>query len=279
MSTDEDETTGGRERDRGERPGTALITGASSGIGLDLARLFARDRFDLVLVARGEAGLRRVGDDLSHGHGVRVHVLSADLSEPGAPGAIARSLEERRVRVDVLVNNAGSGTHGPFAAVDLERQLRMLRLNVLALTHLTGLVLPGMVERRNGRILNVASTAAFQPGPLMAVYYASKAYVLHFTEALREELRGRGVSVNALCPGPTATGFQKAAAMEGARLVRAGATMDSPSVARAGYEGLMRDRALVIPGARNRSLALAVRLMPRALVTRLVRRLNERART
>src|SRR5712691_11914160 len=242
MSTDEDETTGGRERDRGERPGTALITGASSGIGLDLARLFARDRFDLVLVARGEAGLRRV-------------------------------------RVDVLVNNAGSGTHGPFAAVDLDRQLRMLRLNVLALTHLTGLVLPGMVARRNGRILNVASTAAFQPGPLMAVYYASKAYVLHFTEALREELRGRGVSVTALCPGPTATGFQKAAAMEGARLVRAGATMDSPSVARAGYEGLMRDRALVIPGARNRSLALAVRLMPRALVTRLVRRLNERART
>src|SRR5260221_5498300 len=185
---------------------TALVTGASSGIGLDLARLLAGSEHDLVLVARGGTALQRIGDELAGRHRVRATVFPADLSDDASPAALVRELERQGIAIDVLINNAGSGTHGPFPGADLEGQLRMLRLNVTALTHLTGLLLPRMLARGNGRIMNVASTAAFQAGPLMAVYYATKAYVLHFSEALSIELLGSGVTVTALCPGPTTTG-------------------------------------------------------------------------
>jgi uncharacterized protein len=254
----------------------ALVTGASGGIGLDLARLLAAGGHDLVLVARSASALQEIGEQLAGRHRIRATVCPADLSEPAAPAALVGELERRGIAIDVLINNAGSGTHGPFAAADLDGQLRMLRLNVTALTHLTGLLLPPMLARSSGRILNVASTAAFQAGPLMAVYYASKAYVLHFSEALSIELLGSGVTVTALCPGPTLTGFQKAARMGPSRLPRGGLVMDSPSVAKTGYEGLMRGRPLVIPGRRNRLLAGLVRILPRRTVGRLVRRLNER---
>ena len=179
---------------------TALITGASSGIGLDLARLFAKDGHDVVLVARSEGKLREIAAELERDFGMTAHVIVADLAKPDAPQTLVAQLP---VDVDVLVNNAGFGVLGPFVETDLAKELEMIQVNVVALTHLTKLLLPPMVARRRGRVLNVASTAAFQPGPLMAVYYATKAYVLSFSEAIADELRDSGVTVTALCPGPT----------------------------------------------------------------------------
>ena len=198
--------------------------------------------------------------------------LRADLADPGAPPSIAAWLRDQGIQVDGLVNNAGFGVYGPFASNDLDAELRMIQVNLVALVHLTKRLMGGMLERRRGWIMNVASTAAFQPGPLMAVYYASKSFVLSFSEALACELEGSGVTVTALCPGPTETGFQIGADMKASRLVRSRLMMDSASVARAGYEGLMRGRTLVIPGLTNRLMADSVRFMPRRTVTRFVRR-------
>lgn len=257
----------------------ALVTGASSGIGYDLARILAADRHDLVLVARSADRLRALADELAARHGIRALALPADLSDPAAPTAIMSALGERAVSIDILINNAGFGTYGPFASSDPARELAMLQVNIVSLVHLTRLVLPGMLERRAGRVLNVASTAAFQPGPLMAGYYASKAFVLHFSEALANELRGSGVTVTALCPGPTRTNFQVAAEMRASRLVRGPLMMDSLPVARAGYEAMLRGRPLIIPGLPNRIMSLAVRVLPRRLVTRMVRRFQDRVGT
>jgi uncharacterized protein len=258
--------------------GTALITGASRGIGLELARLFARDGYDLVLVARSVDRLDRLGAELSARHGIRSRTVGADLASRDAPGAIAETLKQAAVQVDVLVNNAGYGTYGPFANSDAQAELDMLQVNVVALTHLTKLLLPAMLARRAGRILNVASTAAFQPGPLMAVYFASKAYVLSFSEALAEELSGTGVTITTLCPGPTLTGFQARAQMEGARLVTGNPLMmDVATVARAGYQGLMKGKRLVIPGVGNKLLMESVRFAPRRVVTKISRFITERA--
>ncbi len=257
-----------------DRP-VAVVTGASSGIGLELSRLLARDRYDLAIVAQHAGKLAEVARDLATGYGVRVTPIPADLSDPASPRAIDDELHRLGLRPDVLVNNAGFGLRGSFTETDLDEQLRMIRVNVSALTHLTGLLLPGMVERRRGRLLNVASTAAFQPGPLMAVYYATKVYVLSFSEALANETAGSGVTVTALCPGPTATSFQRRAGMEGTRLF-SGSVTDAAAVARAGYAGLMRGVAVVVPGWRNRLFAQIVRVAPRRMVLQLVRSLQER---
>jgi short-subunit dehydrogenase len=254
---------------------TALITGASGGIGKELACLFARDGHNLVLVARSEGKLRELADELSSAHGVDVHVIVRDLSQPEAPEAIARELTEKGIQVDMLVNNAGFGLYGEFIRNSLEEQLNMIDLNVRSLTSLTHLLLPGMLERKRGRILNVASTASFQPGPLMAVYYATKAYVLSFSEALSNELAGTGVTVTALCPGPTVTEFASRANLNQSKLFESGA-MDVKTVARIGYRGFMAGKTLVIPGLRNRLFAFSVRLMPRRLVTSIVRQVQER---
>lgn len=189
---------------------------------------------------------------------------------------MADELERRGIAIETLINNAGFATYGLFAENDPERELTMIRVNVEAVTLLTRRLLPGMLERRRGRILNLASTAAFQPGPLMAVYYATKAYVLSFSEALAEELRGSGVTVTALCPGPTKTGFQERAAMEASKLVQGGNVMDAHAVAAVGYAGLRAGKAVVIPGARNWLMAESVRFTPRGVVTRLVHRMQER---
>jgi hypothetical protein len=178
--------------------GTALITGASSGIGLELARIFAADKWDVALVARSEGKLRELASELQNAHGVRARVIAADLAKPSAPDEIMAALEG--VEIDALVNNAGFGLGGEFVKADLHTELEMIQVNITALTHLTSLVLPSMVARRRGAILNVASTPAFQPGPFMSVYYATKAYVLSFSEAIVEELTGSGVTVTALCP-------------------------------------------------------------------------------
>jgi uncharacterized protein len=243
---------------------TVLITGASSGIGLELARLFAAEGSALVLVARSGERLRELAAALERAHGTRTVVLEKDLSDPEAPRAIHEELRRAGIAVDVLVNNAGFGARGPFAELPLDRQLDMVQVNVAALVRLTGLFLPGMRERGRGGILNVASTAAFQAGPLMAVYYATKAFVLHFTEALAEESRDSGVVISCLAPGPTATGFMEAAGMRRTRLFRGGA-MDARKVAEAGLRGFRAGRVIVVPGLLNRFAAGAVRFLPRSL--------------
>lgn len=254
---------------------TALITGASSGIGLELARLMAAD-FDLILVARNQLRLDQIATELQEQHGNRVHVIPTDLSRPEAPEQIFTEIKRRGLRVDVLVNNAGFGSYGLFAETDLRNELEMIQVNIVALTQLTKLALPAMLERKRGRIMNVASTAGFQAGPLMAVYYATKAYVISFSEAIANELEGSGVTVTCLCPGPTGTEFAKRADMEQSRLFKLG-KMTSVDVARAGYAAMMRGKTLVIPGARNWLLAESVRFSPRKLVTAIARSLQERA--
>jgi short-subunit dehydrogenase len=198
----------------------------------------------------------------------------ADLADPGGPDLIHERLAATDFRTDILVNNAGFGSLGPFRNADLVTQLGMVQVNIASLTHLTRLFLPGMVDRRSGRILNVASTASFQPGPLMAVYFATKAYVLSFSEALAEELRGSGVTVTALCPGATPTGFQKRAGMESAPIGGRMVTGDVVAMARAGYRGVMKGKRIVIPGIFNRVGAFLPRLFPRRLATAVVIRLT-----
>jgi len=255
---------------------TALITGASSGIGLDLARVMAPS-FDLVITGRNQTELEKLARELEAQHGNQVHVVPADLARPDAPQAIFAEIERRGLAINVLVNNAGFGTYGNFAESDLEGDLNVIEVNIAALTSLTRLALRGMVERRRGKIMNVASTAGFQPGPLMAVYYATKAYVIMFSEAIANELKSSGVTITCLCPGPTATQFAQRANMEESKLFKLGA-MSSMDVARAGYKGMMAGKTLVIPGLMNKTLAFSVRLSPRKLVTAISRSLQERAK-
>lgn len=253
---------------------TALVTGASSGIGRELALIFARTGYDLVLVARSEAALEQVAVQ-ARGQGVKAHVILADLSQPAAPEEIRSSVEGAAMTVDVLVNNAGFAMFGPFIDANPKTELEMMHVNMDALTRLTRLFLPGMVERHWGRILNLSSLAGFTPGPLMAVYYATKAYVLSFSEALANELRGTGVTVTALAPPATSSGFQRRAMMEDSRLMQ-GRIMDARTVAEAGYRGLMAGKTVVLPGFRTKLLAFAVRVSPRSMLTRVVRRMQER---
>jgi len=258
-----------------EQKMTALVTGASGGIGEELARLFAADGHDLVLVARSRDKLARLAAELEGKNKVAARVLAADLSRPESPREIFEELDGAGVVVDALVNNAGFGSYGLFAETDLKSELELLQVNVVALTHLSKLFLPGMLARRRGFVMNVASTAAFQPGPLMAVYYASKAYVLSLSEALANECEGKGVTVSALCPGPTETGFVAAAGMEQSKLFDRGA-MTAREVAEAGYRGLLAGKTLVIPGLRNALVARAVGMLPRKTVTKVVRGIQER---
>jgi hypothetical protein len=259
-----------------ERAKTALITGASSGIGLELAKLFAKEGYNLVLVARGRETLTELSNGFEEKYQIRCKIIAKDLSSPSAPEEIHAELQRELVKVDALVNCAGFGASGFFSEIDWLKEMNMIHVNLVALTHLTKLFLGEMLQRRDGKILNVASTAAFQPGPLMAVYYATKAYVLSFTEALGEEVKGSGVIVTALCPGPTRTRFQEIADMSNSRLFRSGVVLDAETVARIGYEGLINQKRVVIPGLINRLLALSVRIMPRTWVTKITRRMNER---
>jgi short-subunit dehydrogenase len=254
-----------------------LVTGATVGIGYELSKLFAHQGHPLVLVSRNIDRLAKVADKCRSASGTTAKIISKDLARPESPAELFAELERDSISISILVNNAGFGTYGPFAAADVKSQLDMLQVNVASLTHLTRLLLPDMIARSFGKILNVASTAAFQPGPLMAVYYASKAYVLSFSEALGNELNGTGVSVSALCPGPTTTEFQQRARMQKSKLV-SGALMDAHAVALAGYRGLMKDKPVIIPGVGNRLLAFSTRLTPRKLVTAIVRRMMEERR-
>jgi uncharacterized protein len=252
---------------------TILITGASSGIGLELARCFAADGSRLVLVSRKGNALEALAAELRQAHKIQAQVITADLASAEAPTRLLAHLQAAGLKVDVLVNNAGIGAQGRFAELPLARQLDMLQINITSLTHLTRLLLPGMIERRRGGILNVASTASFQPGPGMGVYYATKAYVLSFTEALAEELSGTGVTVTAVCPGPTATNFGTAANMRTLGMVKK-VSMTAAAVARIGHRDFRRGKVVSVTGLRNKIPAFLVRFFPRAAVRKITRRLN-----
>lgn len=254
---------------------TALVTGASAGIGLELARLFSRRSNDVVLAARRGERLRQIAADLESAHDVTAHVVVVDLAEVDGARRLFDEVTGRGIEVEYLVNNAGFGTFGPFVETHPRETMDLIRVNIGALTELTALFLPAMVRRHRGRVLNVASAAAFQPGPLMATYYASKAYVLHFTEALNEELEGTGVSATALCPGPVRTEFHRVAGMETSGLVLDKRLISVERVAEAGYEAMMRGRAYVVPGLATKLLSFGVRFAPRRFVTKFVRRLQE----
>ncbi|PTA69149.1 SDR family NAD(P)-dependent oxidoreductase [Deinococcus arcticus] len=255
----------------------ALVTGASSGIGEHLARGLAAHGAHLVLVARSAGRLQALAQELQQQHGIQVHVLPADLAQPGAAAHLTNELRARGLHPDILVNNAGLGTFDEFLHQTPEAISGLIALNITALTELTRLLAPHMVAQGRGRILNVASTAAFQPGPLMAAYYASKAYVLSLSEALNEELRPSGVSVTALCPGPVETGFQAASGLGRSQLLRGPvrlAMLSAEQVARAGLDAMLRGQAVVIPGRINQLQIAALRLLPRAVVPPMIRRLQ-----
>jgi uncharacterized protein len=254
----------------------ALITGASSGIGLELAKLFARESHDLALVARSHEKLKLIAEDLQQTYGVQVKYYAKDLSISSTPEEIFEALQSEGGNIDVLVNNAGFGWRGEFAQMELSDIMGMIQVNITSLTHLTRLFLPGMVSRKRGKILQVASTAAFQPGPMMAIYYASKAYVLSFSEALSEELNGTGITVTAFCPGPTATNFGQRAGFSNEKILGGILSMNSRAVALDGYKGLMKGKPLVISGWKNWAGTQLVRFMPRPLPARLVKKVQQR---
>ena len=258
---------------------TVLITGASGGIGYELAKLFARDRHNLVLVARSAEKLTQVAAELQK-NGVTVKTIALDLSAPPAPRFLFDQLQRENIAVDILINNAGFGVFGEFAQMPEEEILGQINLNISALTELTRLFLPPMIARRSGRIMNVASVAGFQPGPLMAVYYATKAYVVSFSEAIANEvrkndMRNSGVTVTCFCPGATHTAFAQRAGIEESRLFKLGA-MSAEKVALDGYRAVMEGRTLVISGAHNWVIAQSTRFAPRKMVTAVSRWIAEK---
>lgn len=253
---------------------SVLITGASSGIGRELAKLFAKDGYSPVLVARRREKLEELSAQIRSTFGIEPRVLTADLSDAGAPEQILDELQDSGTSIEVLVNNAGFGELGRFVDLDVERQVDMIRVNVTALTHLTRLMLPAMLDRDRGGVLNVASTAAFQPGPNMAVYYATKAYVLSFSQALAEELTDTAVRVTCLAPGATETEFAGKSGMSQSKLFQMAKPMSARTVAEAGFRGYKEGSKLVVPGVRNKVGAFATRLLPRSVLRKIVKSLQ-----
>lgn len=262
---------------KGEEPmkNTALVTGASGGIGRELARVHAEHHGDLVVVARSRDALRELKGELENAYGITVEVLAKDLNDPETPKEIFETLRDKNIEVEILINNAGFGTFAPFIRTDWDKQAAILAVNIHALTGLTHRFLPGMIERNRGRVLNVASTAAFYPGPLMSVYYASKHYVLAFSDSLAEEIRNSEVTITTLCPGPTDTGFQRRAGNENIRLMKKFAVMDPYSVAKYGYRKMLAGKLTAVPGLFNTLSAVLPRVLPRKAAMRIVRRQHE----
>ena len=254
---------------------TALVTGASEGIGREIARVHARHGGDLVVTARSGDALRDLKRELEKAHGITVEVIEKDLNDPQAPREIFESLRDRSIEIEILVNNAGFGTFAPFVQTEWEKQAAIIAVNVNALTGLTHRFLPGMIERNRGRVLNVASTAAFYPGPLMSVYYASKHYVLAFSDSIAEELRDTGVTVTTLCPGPTDTGFQSRAGNENIRLMNKYIVMEPHSVAEYGYRKMLAGKLVAVPGLFNKLSAVVARFIPRKTAMRVVRKQHQ----
>lgn len=255
---------------------TALITGASSGIGLELAKIHAQKGDNLVLVARSEDKLNKLKQELENLYSIRVSVAPFDLSHTSSAHELFAFTQSLNIKVDYLINNAGFGDFEEFSKSDLNKTVEMIDLNISSLTILTRLYLEGMLESKSGKIMQLASTASFQPGPLMAVYYATKHYVLAFSEAIAEELKDSGVTVTALCPGPTSSGFQNAADLEDSKLVKGKKLPSSEEVALYGYKSMMKGKRVAIHGLQNKLMAFSVRFTPRSWVTALVKKLSEK---
>jgi hypothetical protein len=253
---------------------TALVTGASYGIGLDLAECFAKDGHNLILTARSADALKQAADKFAAQYKITTTPIALDLGAQGGGAELAKQIAAKGLNVDVLVNNAGYGIAGGMDGSKAEEQLGMVDLNVRALLELTQIYWPSMLKNKRGGILNVASVAAFQPGPLMAVYYASKAFVLSLSEALWKEAEGTGVHVSCLCPGATVSKFRERAGTGETKLSNAGAAMPSMTVARQGYKGFQKNTRVVITGLRNRILAGATSWMPRSTVLGIVKNLQ-----
>jgi uncharacterized protein len=254
---------------------TALITGSSGGIGSELAKVHARNGDDLVLVALDKVRLDVLKKELESEYKVKVYTIEKDLTVPGAVDQVYEELNENNILVDYLINNAGMGDFGFFAGSFWLKQERMIDLNITALTHLTRLFLPHMIEAGSGKIMNVASTASFQPGPTMAVYFATKAYVLSFSEALANEVKDKGITVTALCPGSTETGFH-AVVMGDSSLLKDRKKSSPAEVAEFGYRSMMKGKTVAIHGFKNKLLATSVRFFPRTLVTGATRKIQEK---
>jgi short-subunit dehydrogenase len=257
---------------------TALITGASSGIGKALAENFAKDGYNLVLAARGVPKMRALADDLQRRHKITVTVIGADLETNDGAARLHADIKARNITISALANNAGYGIFGEFKDSVLAPELAMMQLNMNTVVVLTKLFLPDLIATR-GKIMNTASTAAFQPGPYMAVYYATKAFVLSFSEAIAAELDGTGVTVTALCPGPTASGFQDKADMHASALVKGKTLPTADEVAAAGYRAMQRGQRVFVPGLRNWVMAQSVRFTPRNMVTALVKQMSKPSAT
>ncbi len=253
---------------------TVLITGATGGIGYALAEIFARNGYNLALTGRSQEKLESIKERWEGQYNIDIKYCLKDLAVSTTPDEMYQALRAEMIEIDILVNNAGFGLLGDFSRLNLADQLEMLQVNITALTHLTRLFLPDMMERKRGKILNVASTAAFLPGPGMAVYYASKAYVLSFSAALSHELRSSGITVTALCPGPTRTGFQERAGMNDVNLFKRMSVMSAEEVAAIGYRGLMKGKPVVITGKLNSFGTFLTRFMPRQWLMNIVKTLH-----
>ena len=249
----------------------ALITGGSIGIGAALADVFASQGHDLILVARNREKLDATASSIQQRFRVQVLGLTEDLADPLGPARLYQAIRERDLQVEYLVNNAGAGVFGRFATTDLDTELKIIQLNVTSVVDLTKRFLPSMIERRSGRILNVASMAAFVPGPWMSVYYATKAFLLSFSEAIAYELKPNGITVTALCPGPTESEFKVRAGSQRSQLFQS-FVMDAPRVARVGYDAMMKGKPLAIPGLRNKLIPVALRAVPRPAIVTLSHR-------
>jgi short-subunit dehydrogenase len=254
---------------------TVLITGVSGGIGKELADRFAKGGHNIVLVARNKGKILELAQEYEEKYGIQATAIAKDVAAPRVPEEIFMELKEKGIIVDYLVNNAGFGLFGTFMETDMVQEINMIEINIKALTVMTKLFLPDMIKRGQGGVMNVASLVGFFPGPMMSVYYATKAYVLSFTEGLENEVRGTGVTITALCPGLTSTGFVDRSGMGASKMLN-GAIMDAGQVAEKGYRGFLRGKRLIMPGTRNRFIAFLPRLLPRKLMTRIIRSSQDR---
>jgi short-subunit dehydrogenase len=255
---------------------TALITGASGGIGLELAKIHAKNGGSLILVARSNDKLKEIAEELKSNYKIEVEVIAKDLSKIDSAKEVYDIVKSKNIEVEYLINNAGFGDYGAFVETEWEKENNMIQLNITALTQLTKLFLPEMVARKSGKVMNVASIASFLPGPLMAIYYATKAYVLHFSEAINNELKENNISVTALCPGPTLSGFQDAANLGESKFFQGNKFPSSKEVADYGYKAMIKGKAVAIHGFSNRLMVFSLRFTPRSWVVKLVRRLQGR---
>lgn len=254
---------------------TALITGASGGIGKELSLLFAKDGFNLFLVSRDERKLQRIKENFEEEFNIRVGYFALDLANSDSAIVLANELKQHGVQIDILVNNAGYGLYGEFIETDMEKEVKMIQMNITTLMELTKLLLPGMRDRKDGKIINLASVAGFIPGPYMAVYYATKAFVVSLSEALSEELKDTRITVTAICPGATATDFQKTAKIENDGVFKEGKTMSAMEVAKIGYKDAMKGKVLSIPGFKNKANIFGTRFVSRSFVRKVVGKLQK----